>query len=587
MATITGLTAERMLEIEAASIVDGDVVGDNLILTRQNGSTINAGSVRGAQGVAGPAGSDLAVLTAQSVLDVGMVGQIRAGRQLTATDFTAMGLAAPIGLWNLSSVADVSGNGRSLTNRGSTPFDVGINGAASTAARFAGGATQGLYIADVGAADPFRVKTISTGCWFKTGKRDVLQGMVSKYSVEGQLSYWLVAGTGTPNVAQFAVTPTGAAAASKIASGVSDVCDDRWHFIVATFDGSVIRLYVDTVLEGLNYLSGSIFASNSPFNVGSLALAAASNAIFPSFGLIDEAFITAEVLSEDQIRNLYCAKITHTLGATPKRSSVNVQRLRKGAALASDDFPTAPLRLYNFSGGSLSSEGSQAVSLTNNGAAVTTPGVDGLLNNAFHFNAAQQSLSAADTSLPSGTSAWSFGQWMKTVVINANMAVAYYGGAPYSVLHWVASGGAIVSRNVVIGDDIGGPFVADGEWHFIVTTAHNTPTDGVKRKLYVDGRLVGGSTVLNSITLGGANAHRIGAGNLGTDLPFNGSIDTSFVTNYALTADQIVALYLKSSQNLGVSPKNPGDHIEKMTSADLLCVFDTLEMQHQIDLAVN
>ena len=33
MATVTGLTADRMLAIEAASVVDGDVVGDNLILT--------------------------------------------------------------------------------------------------------------------------------------------------------------------------------------------------------------------------------------------------------------------------------------------------------------------------------------------------------------------------------------------------------------------------------------------------------------------------------------------------------------------------------------------------------------------------
>ena len=62
MATITGLTAARMLEIENASVVDGDVVGGSLILTRFDGSTINAGTVTGAtgatgaQGPAGPAG---------------------------------------------------------------------------------------------------------------------------------------------------------------------------------------------------------------------------------------------------------------------------------------------------------------------------------------------------------------------------------------------------------------------------------------------------------------------------------------------------------------------------------------------------
>ncbi len=54
MAIITGLTAERMEEIEAASIVDGSIVGDNLILEKHDGSTINAGNVRGPIGAKPP-----------------------------------------------------------------------------------------------------------------------------------------------------------------------------------------------------------------------------------------------------------------------------------------------------------------------------------------------------------------------------------------------------------------------------------------------------------------------------------------------------------------------------------------------------
>lgn len=57
MGTITGLTAGRMLAIEAASIVRGIVSGNNLILTRFDGTTIDAGSVRGPQGIQGPPGS--------------------------------------------------------------------------------------------------------------------------------------------------------------------------------------------------------------------------------------------------------------------------------------------------------------------------------------------------------------------------------------------------------------------------------------------------------------------------------------------------------------------------------------------------
>lgn len=60
MATITGYTADRMKVIEDGTIVDGEVVGDNLILTKHDGTEINAGSVRGPQGVEGPAGAQAA-----------------------------------------------------------------------------------------------------------------------------------------------------------------------------------------------------------------------------------------------------------------------------------------------------------------------------------------------------------------------------------------------------------------------------------------------------------------------------------------------------------------------------------------------
>lgn len=54
--TITGLTAQRMIEIEQASVVSGRVEGNNLILTTKGGKPITAGNVRGPQGVQGPRG---------------------------------------------------------------------------------------------------------------------------------------------------------------------------------------------------------------------------------------------------------------------------------------------------------------------------------------------------------------------------------------------------------------------------------------------------------------------------------------------------------------------------------------------------
>jgi microcystin-dependent protein len=57
MATITGLTAERMLEIEASSVIAGVVIENgHLILTKHDGSQIDAGSVIGPVGPVGPPG---------------------------------------------------------------------------------------------------------------------------------------------------------------------------------------------------------------------------------------------------------------------------------------------------------------------------------------------------------------------------------------------------------------------------------------------------------------------------------------------------------------------------------------------------
>src|SRR5207302_7581081 len=105
-------------------------------------------------------------------------------------------------------------------------------------------------------------------------------------------------------------------------------------------------------------------------------------------------------------------------------------------------------------------------------------------------------------------------------------------------------------------------------------------------KLYLDGQLVGTSTVLSPITLVGANRFRLGSDADGT-LPFTGQVDGAFVCGYALTQDQISTLYAKGSQALAPSPKNAGDHVEYMDATNVYATFDTLPTQHQLDLGVS
>ena len=66
MATVTGLTAIRMLAIEAASVVSGLVdASSHLILTKQGGGQIDAGYVKGNTGAIGPAGPQITGVIAE------------------------------------------------------------------------------------------------------------------------------------------------------------------------------------------------------------------------------------------------------------------------------------------------------------------------------------------------------------------------------------------------------------------------------------------------------------------------------------------------------------------------------------------
>jgi hypothetical protein len=344
---------------------------------------------------------------------------------------------------------------------------------------------------------------------------------------------------------------------------------------------------VDGVLEATTAAAFPIFGSSAPLNIGAESADGAVAASSPFYGRVDEAFVTADVLTEDQVRALYAARIAHTLGALPKSVSLSVRRQRKGAALATTDFITTPLRLYNFTGGDLAGAGSDTSGnrlLTNNNGAVSVAGADGTLGGAFSF-AGAQSLSATDAGLPGGTATRSYGAWFKTPGSASTIAILSWGGAPGStdVRLLIGGGNALQAGNGA--DGIVGPFVADGQWHFAVATEDNAAGDGVRRKLYADGRLVGGSTVLNAVTLTGANRFRVGAYPDAT-APFTGQIDGAFVTGYVMTTDEVLRLYAKGSQALAASPKNAGDHVEGFDSGSLLVIADTLEAQHYIDLAL-
>jgi hypothetical protein len=195
----------------------------------------------------------------------------------------------------------------------------------------------------------------------------------------------------------------------------------------------------------------------------------------------------------------------------------------------------------------------------------------------------RRSSAATDAGLPAALTPRSYGCWFKTTALGANAMVGWGTLVAAHTLLYAGSGNLASDSG---GDTVSAGFVADGQWHFAVVIEDNAAGDGVRRKLYLDGRLVGGSTVMNATTLAGANKFRIGANPNGAS-PFTGQIDGVFVTGYAMTTDEVLRLYAKGSQALAPSPKNAGDHVEALQSDGVLFIGDTLESQHTVDLGVT
>lgn len=522
--------------------------------------------------------------SAVQVRDVGEANNLRAGRVLTAADFTNMGLSAPLGLWNLGDLTDVSGNARALTNKGAVPFGPGIRGAATEAAIFSGSTAQALYIATGTAAEiALRITTGTWGCWFKTAKRGTSQVLMHHgVSALGNRGWNILASA--PTNLSVAASYDGTTSDSLVVTSV-DVYDDRWHFAVATHDGSKMRLFVDGNLEGTVNVTGTMFAAAGPYNIGAQFADAATAGNGPLFGRADEAFVTADILSEDQVRNLYCVGVSHALAAVPANVKLNVRRRRRGGTVATTDFPSTPLRLYQLdSSPNPADQGSNNVALASGGTGsiFLVPGASGTAPGGLRLVGA--TFTGTDAGLPSALASRSYGIWFKTINVTSVGVISWgtLGTADARLI--TTSNGGIQSLSAA--DAITGPFVADGFWHHFVTVEDNAPFDGVKRKLYFDGRLVASSTVLNSLTLAGANRFRIGGNPDGTAAA-TGEFSRAFVIGVALTSEQVKNLYNLGAQTLAASPKAEGDHIEAMEATRLLATLDTLEGCDQVDLLVS
>ena len=504
------------------------------------------------------------ILTLGQVHDVGQAGNFRAGRALTNADFTACGLSTPRALWNLSDNSDASGNGVALTNGGSTSptAAIGITGEAATAKFFSG---QGATAPFLSAPNTIKQGYGTWGCWFKTDKRGALQTLMSMNRLATDFTFMFY--VSTANVLQVDLdSDDGNAANYWSATGSMDVADGQWHYAQFSWDGSKITISLDGRIEAAAANVTGVPVAGPAYTGGTALLYLGSRQLdntSPFFGTIDEAFVTSDIIDLDQHRFLMAKKVDH--GQPPLvATSIRVDRRRRTSNYVAGDFPTQPLVGYNLNTAALTTDnyGSLSKALTNNGGVTEAPDVGGARTGAANFQAASsQSLSATDASLPSGTNARSVGVWFKVRDVTTARVLAAWGTtvATNDITMYVDNTG-LVARGVAT--NLTAPGANDGGWHFGVFTQDPAAADGLLSKLFVDGRLVASSTAaVGSVALGGANKFRIGS-SVTPDNYCLGQIGGVFVCGYALTSDQVRALYNK--QGISVGNRSPVDPVAAM-----------------------
>jgi hypothetical protein len=184
-----------------------------------------------------------------------------------------------------TTATDRSGNGRTATISGATWT---TDGHAGTALSF-DGTNDLLTVADANALDLTTGMTLEA--WVKpitlSGWRTVLLK-----EAPGGLTYSLYAHDNAPRPATTIV-----ASGERSALGTSALALNAWTHLVATYDGSQLRIYVNGIQVGSTPATGSMTASNLPLRIG-------GNTIWGEYfrGVIDEVRIYNRALTLAEIQ---------------------------------------------------------------------------------------------------------------------------------------------------------------------------------------------------------------------------------------------------------------------------------------------
>lgn len=212
-----------------------------------------------------------------------------------------------VGYWRMdedpaihnTSIIDESGEGNSgVLNTGDGATNKSVAGKFNRAITFDG---IDDYVALGNPVSLQITETITLSAWIKSNDKSEKKRIINKLdSGAGQQSYTLFTGTNGKVIFKFW---TGGVA--KSVSSTTDIVDGNWHQVIATYDGSSMRIYIDGVLEATtSSITGAIDNDSSNVDIGRKA---DNNQFFN--GQIDDVRIYNRALSSEEVLSLFQGRI--------------------------------------------------------------------------------------------------------------------------------------------------------------------------------------------------------------------------------------------------------------------------------------
>lgn len=232
---------------------------------------------------------------------------------LGPTEFGSSGLLTNCKLYykfedtSTTTVTDSSGNSSTGT-ASRTNINGGATGKFGYCGTFASASSDKVTITDNSILKP--TGNFTLGAWIKTSTTGVYQHIIQSYAEGSTFISGIALLINNSNVAQIISGKNSGSTAPthyQVASTTTNPCDGVWHFLVGTWDGSNLKIYIDGRLEGTTaWANAPVYQATNYVRVGCGNLTGSDTRFFN--GSLDDTFLlNGTALTADQVSTIYGA----------------------------------------------------------------------------------------------------------------------------------------------------------------------------------------------------------------------------------------------------------------------------------------